>query len=263
MIVLTDIDDTLMRTARKVSGDPANLKVGAIGKNGQPISFVDNKREKLIEQFIDKAISIPVTARSRAGLKNLKINFSHHAVLNFGATIVDKNGELDAHWHTFMKEESEYANQKDAFNFISENLMQILLDNNVYADLKYSNADEKIFEMRTMVEDGIHAYMNFRDFYPSQEKRKLLRESIRSLLQQCDFSSYYMYETDRDLALIPNFISKRSGAEWLINHHYDKNDIIVGLGDHANDLSFMSLCDFIMFPTDSMLNLCLEKGVYV
>jgi HAD superfamily hydrolase (TIGR01484 family) len=262
MIVLTDIDDTLMRTARKISGDPANLTVGAIGKNGKPISFVDKKREKLIEQFIDKAISIPVTARSRAGLKNLKINFNHHAVLNFGATIVDKNGDLDLHWHTLMKEESESENQKDAFNFISENLMPILLDNSAYDDLK-AFPEEKTFEMRTMVEDGIHAYMNFRDFYLSQEKRKLLRDSIKSLLRQGDFTNFYMYETDRDLALIPSFISKRIGAEWLINHHYDKSDVIVGLGDHANDLSFMSLCDFIMFPTDSMLSLCLEKGVYV
>jgi hydroxymethylpyrimidine pyrophosphatase-like HAD family hydrolase len=263
MIILTDIDDTLMRTARKVSGDPANLKVGAIGKNGQPISFVDKKREKLIEQFIDKAISIPVTARSRAGLKNLKINFSHHAVLNFGATIVDKNGDLDPHWHALMKEESESANQKDAFEFVAANLLPILLANKEYADLKDSNSPNKIFEMKTMVEDGIYAYMNFRDFTPSREKRNILKEAIRILMNQCDFSSYYMYETDRDLAVIPNFISKRDGAEWLLNYRYTKDDIIVGLGDHANDLSFMSLCDFIMFPTDSMLNQCLEKGVYV
>lgn len=263
MIILTDIDDTLMRTARKVNGDPTTLKIGAIGKNGQPISFVDNKREKLIEQFIDKSISIPITARSRAGLKNLKINFNHHAVLNFGATIVDKNGALDFDWHSLMKEESESANQKDAFEFVSKKLFPILLANKEYADLKYSNSTDKNFEIKTMVEDGIHAYMNFRDFEPSREKRNILKDAIRSLLNQCEFYNYYMYETDRDLAVIPKFISKRNGAEWLLDYRYTKDDIIVGLGDHANDLSFMSLCDFIMFPTDSMLNKCLEKGVYV
>jgi hydroxymethylpyrimidine pyrophosphatase-like HAD family hydrolase len=162
-----------------------------------------------------------------------------------------------------MEEESKNANQKEAFNFISENLMQILLIDNSYADFKDSNSDHKIFEMKTMVEDGIHAYMNFRDFAPSQEKRKVLKEAIKSLLNQCEFFDYYIYETDRDLALIPNFISKRISAEWLIEQYYNKEDIIVGLGDHANDLSFMSICDFIMFPTDSMLNKCLEKGVYV
>jgi len=262
MIILTDIDDTLMRTARKVSGDPAQLKVGAIGKNGNPISFIDKKREKLIEQFIDQAISIPVSARSKTGLKSLNINFNHHAVLNFGATIVDKNGEVDVNWHALMVEESLFAKQKDAFEFVSSKLLSRLLDNREYADLKYSPT-EKLFEIKTMVEDGIHAYMNFRDFAPSREKRKILKETISTLLNQCEFSEYYIYETDRDLAIIPNFISKRIGSKWLLDKHYSSDDVIVGLGDHANDLSFMSLCDFIMFPTDSMLNLCLEKGVYV
>lgn len=263
MIILTDIDDTLMRTARKVSGNPADLKVGALSKSGQPISFVDKKREKLIEQFIDKSISIPVTARSKAGLNNLQIKFNHHAVLNFGATIVDKNGKVDSSWHDMIKSQSDDANQKEAFNFVSEKLLCNLSIYREYENLKTINSNNKLFEIKTMIEDGIYAYMNFRDFYPSKERRHILKEELRYLLSQSNFFDYYIYETDRDLAIIPKFISKRNGAEWLIKNNYNTEDIIIGLGDHANDLSFMSLCDFIMFPTDSMLNKCLEKGIYV
>lgn len=266
MIIFTDIDDTLMKTERKIKGDASQLKVGALNKNGEPISFMDKKREKLVDQFLGNAISIPVTARSKDGFKNLQIKFNHHAVLNFGATILNADGNLDANWYDYIKKLSKKQNQEKTFDIVSKNIVSALKKHKEYYEEKNfkDEKNKKSFEVRIVIEDGIHTFMNFRDFYPNIEKRKILKQEIDNIIRNNDIENeFYIYETDRDLALIPNFISKRLGVEYLLNEHYSCEDVIIGLGDNKNDMSFMSLCDFVMFPTDSMLNQCLERGMYV
>ena len=49
MIIFTDIDDTLMKTSRKIDQDVSTLTVGALNKKGKPNSYIEKKREKLNE----------------------------------------------------------------------------------------------------------------------------------------------------------------------------------------------------------------------
>lgn len=240
MIIFTDIDDTLMRTARKIKGDVSKLKVGAINHKGVPLSFCDSKREKLINELIDNSVSIPVTARSIASFKNLKIGFKNHAVLNFGATILDKNLELDMAWHNFILKNSQELNQEEIFKDIMSSLSALLQE----------------FEIETKApkENEISVYANFRLSALISEKLNHVKEKIVEILNEKNIlEKFYFYQTDRDLALIPSFIKKENAVMFLMENYYSKEDLMVGLGDHKNDLSFMSLCDFIMFPTDSML----------
>ena len=70
---------------------------------------------------------------------------------------------------------------------------------------------------------------------------------------------FYLYNTDRDLAVIPCFIKKEYAVSYLLEHHYPNKELSIGIGDHANDLSFMSCCDFAMLPTDSTLMKLIQK----
>ena len=70
---------------------------------------------------------------------------------------------------------------------------------------------------------------------------------------------YYFYQTDRDLALIPYYIKKEIAVKYVIEEYYSTDILTIGLGDHQNDLDFMQICDFVCFPSDSMLNGLMQK----
>ena len=243
MIIFTDIDDTLMKTSRKIK-DVSNLKVGALNKKGEPLSFIEKKRERLIDEMLDKSITIPVTARSKVSFNNLQLKFNHHAILNFGATIITKDKNLVLSWQQEIMSKSESLNQKELFVEIEKVFAEYLRD----------------FEVKIATEDNIYNYMNFRDYSLTHNKLNSLKIKITDFLKNKGVeTSFYFYQTDRDLALIPIFIKKENAVLFLLEKEYSKEDLIVGLGDHKNDLSFMALCDFIMFPTDSMLMKLITK----
>lgn len=245
MIIFTDIDDTLMKTARK-SGDISNMIVGALNHNGENNSFIDEQRHILIQELLLKQTCIPVTARSKASFDNLLLKFSDHAVLNFGATILDKNKNLDESWFNHIQFESLELNQKSIFQNIEEQLQSLLVD----------------FEVKIVVEDGLSCYMNYRNLPKDGVKIDELRQTIHTWLAKNQLEDkFYFYQTDRDLALIPMFIKKDLGVAYIMQTYYSPKDLTIGLGDHKNDLSFMKICDFIMVPTDSSLMKLIQDKV--
>lgn len=232
MIIFTDIDDTLIKTARKIP-DVKGLETGEITHKGENNSFIDKKRWILIQDLLLKQTCIPVTARSKASYRNLLLKFTDHAVLNFDATILNQDKKIDQDWHEHIINGSEELNQKNIFENI-QNKSEILQD----------------FEIKIVVENNISCYMNFKN----------LKENLTIIINELNISEkFYFYQTDRDLALIPIFIKKEHGVKYIMEKFYNENELMVGLGDHKNDLSFMKICDFIMVPTDSTLMKLIQK----
>lgn len=239
MIIFTDIDDTLMKTARKVA-DVSSMKAGSLNHKGENNSYIDSKRLNLIQNLLLKQICIPVSARSKKSFANLLISFNHHAVLNFGATILDSKREVDLEWLNHIQSMSTQLNQDYVFKLIEKNF------------------NLEIFEVKIVLEDEISCYMNYRSY--DKKSMNTLKLKIEKLLIKLSLTDkFYFYQTDRDLALIPTFIKKEHGVNYLKKNHYLENDLTIGIGDHKNDLSFMKHCDFIMVPTDSTLMNLINK----
>lgn len=237
MIIFTDIDDTLMKTARKIENISSTIP-GAIGNNGKNISFIDIPRQNLINKLLNREVCIPVTARSEKSFKNLLIKFNHQAILNFGATILNSDNTLDLKWHESILLKSEMLNQIKIFSAIKARLKNILYD----------------FEIKTSFENDIYNYINFRDLSLNHKKIATLQKAIETVLYEQEvLDSFYFYNTDKDLTLLPKFIRKEHAVVYLINEKYNKNELSIGIGDNKNDLSFMSCCDFAMLPSDSSL----------
>lgn len=237
MVIFTDIDDTLMKTFRKIT-DFTSLIPGAIGNNGQHISFIEPSRKRLIEVILNEQICIPVTARSEKSFSNLLIKFNHQAILNFGATILNSDKTLDLEWHNSIYLKSEVLNQKNIFSIVQARLKNLLY----------------YFEVKLSFDNDICNYLNFRDYSLNVNKITTLQKAVETVLYEQEvLNSFYFYKTDRDLALIPNFIKKEYAVDYLLTHKYSNKELSIGIGDHKNDLSFMSRCNFAMLPTDSSL----------
>lgn len=237
MIIFTDIDDTLMQTSRKIKQKSTAIP-GAIGNDGQHSSFMDKSRKNLLDKLLTQEVCIPVTARNQKSFDNLLIKFKHEAVLNFGATIINLDKSVDMKWANSISIKSDYLNQKEIFFQLKKELNSLLDD----------------FIVKISFDHGIYNYMNFRNENFDIKKILNLEKNITDFLIKNDYThSFYIYKTDRDLALIPSFIKKEHAVQYLLEQRYSNKELSIGIGDHKNDLSFMSCCDFIMVPTDSSL----------
>lgn len=239
MIIFTDIDDTLMKTKRKIK-DPSVCEIGAYSESGEALSYIDSSRKDFIQNFLEKHLFIPVTARSFSALERVQLNFNHEKVINFGAHILDKNNNIVSQWN------DRIIHQQNIFNTISK-VEFIKNEFKLSANIELIERNEK----------GTFVFLNFRN------KNVLLNENIEFAQKLNEFLSlnnindFYLYITDRDVTLIPQYIKKELAVEFLLEQYSDMTSI--GIGDHKNDFSFMHLCDFSIFPNDSSIAKLLKE----
>ena len=102
--VFLDLDDTLFQTRAKCPPG-AELHVAASGPDGRPLSFMTEKQRALFDWLDASAAIIPTTARNLAAFRRVHLPFRHGAILNFGGTVLDAEGQLDESWHQRMSTE--------------------------------------------------------------------------------------------------------------------------------------------------------------
>lgn len=238
MIILTDIDDTLMRTRRKVAQSiSAGIQVGAVSTSGEPLSFIENARSQLVSLISsNKNTVIPVSARSISGLKRVKLSFKSYAVLNFGASVLSPSGAVDAEWDAQLRDNIKKYEIDSIFN----TLINKLKDVQVVAEVKS--------------ELGLPLYLNVRSPDLNTELLEITKVKLLDYLAEQNLSFYFKaYQTDRDLALIPSYFSKEIASKYVLKKLGNPSEGTIGMGDNILDLEFMSLCDFVLTPTDSSL----------
>lgn len=239
MIIFTDIDDTLMKTKRKIK-DISSCEIGAYSESGEALSYIEPKRIDFIQNFLEKHFFIPVTARSLSALQRVQIQFNNEKVINFGAHILDKDNKIITQWNDLIIHQQNIGNILSKIERIKKDF---LLPDNV-----------QLIERN---ENEVFVFLNFRN------KNLLLSENIDFSKRLTEFLSlhnigdFYLYITDRDVTLIPQYIKKELAVEFLLERY--SNMTSVGIGDHKNDFSFMHLCDFSVFPNDSSIAKLLKE----
>lgn len=236
MIILTDIDDTLMTTRRKLKQVAETLEVGALSKDGDPISYIDPNRQQLISAiFNPNNTVIPVTARSIAGLDRVNLPFNSFAISNFGATITNPDKSLDDAWFSHVKKCAEASDILGTFNALIAEVSEL----SVVCSIKE--------------EFDTPLYLNIRSPDLNAQSLSSASDLAKNLLNQANILNYFnFYQTDKDFAIIPAYFSKKSAAENVLSK-LNANDTILGLGDNLLDLEFISLCHFAITPTDSSM----------
>lgn len=238
MIIFTDIDDTLMKTQRKVH-NISHAHAGAYSESGEVLSYIEQSHYNFIYEFIDKHLVIPVTARSFSSLKRVTIPFHNEKIINFGAHILNDKNEINIQWHKNIIDTQKKLCIIEHANFIKNNFLYP----------SYMKLIER-YEFDTFV------FLNFRNSHINLDENRLFAKLINDFLINNSMNSFYLYITDQDVTIIPAYIKKQFAVSFLLQKYSHMTSI--GIGDHKNDFPFMQLCNFSIFPNDSSLSKLLK-----
>lgn len=233
-ILLTDLDDTLFQTARKMREDDPRVPA-ALGIDGLPISFMDPVQDSFVRWALEHMEVVPVTARSIDVFKRVQIPFRGFAVCTHGAVILDASGEIDEPWQRHMD---------DALRPYQATLMEHL--NHLM------HLGEKLnFSLRGWaVEAGaVNAYIVIKSNDSNYDD---LQRLIAAYPEPLD--GFYVHRNGNNLAILPDVVSKRAAVAALLqrlNGHPGRP--VMGLGDSLSDFGFMQLCHWWGAPVRSQL----------
>lgn len=236
VIHLTDLDDTLFSSRRKLKG-PIGSPV-TTATNGKH-SYMSRTQTALFDRMRRAGEVIPVTARSSDAFGRVHLDFgTRRAVLANGAVLLGQDGRPDEVWlaHTSSIGRAAEAEMSEMIGTISEE----------YGD-----------EVRCWIvsEYGAPVYLCVKMNLSDPEQVQISLAEIGGLLsERFDLSRFQQHVNGNNMSLTPEGISKRDACERLIETLGDRDKLfLIGAGDSLTDLPFMGLCDLMEVPAGSQI----------
>jgi hydroxymethylpyrimidine pyrophosphatase-like HAD family hydrolase len=241
-ILFTDLDDTLFQSKRKCPDHDELLPVAYL-KDGTAHSFQTQAQANLLQAFMDDMIVVPVTARNMDAFNRVKIDFKHGAIVNFGGTILNPDGQLNETW----------------LATISVRCKQFRPVLNATAEWAHSKVDLLGGGLRArVIEDhGCPFYVSIKSTEGQEPVLDDMEFMLREQLQTTDLS---VHRNGNNLVAMPNWLDKRHAVEFMktqFKTHYGPITTI-GMGDSLSDLGFMKQCDYMIAPSGSQIMQCME-----
>lgn len=237
-LLLTDLDDTLFQTARKMPVDAD--KVPAVqGLNGDTISFMHPWQHDFIHWALGCMYVVPVTARGIESFQRVHLPFQYEAACVHGAAILTPQGTLDTDWHLHMQQQlAPYQTRLPA-------MLASALQTGKMLGLSLRGWLE-------WVEDTTAAYLVVKS---NASRAEDLQHLLHTLRETLDLQGFYIHMNGNNLALLPNPVNKRAAAVEILRRHTATHGRVpvFGMGDSVSDMGFMRLCDFAAFPPHSQL----------
>lgn len=242
LLFFSDIDDTLMQTARKTDFTKQTILWG-VNKKEEPLSYMYKSTKIWLDAMIqsDEITFIPTTARDFASYKRSHFYRDTYyrskidmIILNFGAEII-YNNDLDKEWKEIMQ------NSYNSLKLNIDNLYQ-----NVNSLIKDNYSDDHGIVVKIIDKYYISIY--------NKKNRENTSKNIKleELLKKFITDEYYLYINDSSFAILPKFLNKKYAVEFVIKKYNPISTI--GAGDNNTDLGFMKLSDFYIVPQDSQLD---------
>jgi len=236
IIYLTDLDDTLFTSRRKVTGPVGDPVTTA--KNGHH-SYMTPAHRGLYDMMRGTGQMIPVTARSTDAFSRVHLDFgTQRAILSNGGVLLDENGTPDPDWFAYTSSIGKAAEP------VMEEMIGTLTEE--YGDTVrcwiVRERDAPIY---------LCAKMNLDD---PDEISACLGEIGGLLVDRFDLRDFQQHVNGNNLSLTPLQISKKAACEYLIDQLGDRSDLLlVGAGDSVTDLPFMGICDYMLSPASSQI----------
>lgn len=240
--IFIDLDDTLFQTLRKLKPgyNPAELVARALLADGRENSFATPKQQWLWQWLSRDFKIVPVTARDGGAFQRVLLSFTEEAVLNHGAVILDKHGQVDAEWQQQMQAERAHWQAK------LHALWQVIL---AYCE----NFPD--YKPRLVDDYG-------ETWFAVVKHRSGDEAPLRQLLDDCLLNhpaltdgSFYWHLNSNNLAILPDAIRKERAVAFLLDRYQQQAGEIfsIGAGDSLTDVPFLALCDYALIPSNTQL----------
>lgn len=236
-LVLADLDDTLMSTARK-QADTSACRLVALNKKGEPSSWQSPAQAALWQWLGQFGEVVPVTARNRAGLDRVDLPLSDHAVWNHGASLAI-HGVLDQEWQAVIQGDLDALERDGIWETVRATLETWLATrSNVPPTVLRNNPHPEFQDRRFQMEikqAGVGQYV----------------PDLAARLQAAVGDRLWVYPHYDVVAVLPQRVRKEHAVARLLAALQPA--FTVGAGDSPTDLPFMRLCDSLVMPSESLM----------
>ena len=250
-VILTDLDDTLFQTKRKMQEELhiSPNHIAALDRSLTPRSFMSDEQFLFVNWMLQNAEVIPVTARGTEEIKRVKLQFTSWSITTHGAVILDAKGQNDITWQQkILHDIHPYRSQLLLLQHDIEQMM-IKQKLNAWVRINYEYDDVPIYFV-----------MKHRDSNQLAE----LYQFDDELQQKFDTSQFYIHRNNNNIAWIPKPIEKGKAATWLINKLKTQRGTfpLIGMGDSLTDFSFMQLCTWFCIPQKSQFSDTIKQTIF-
>lgn len=237
IILFTDLDDTLFHSHRKVAPSEAHQAMAYLA-DGSPISYASPQQQTLLQHWQQHATVIPVTARNYDSFRRVKIPFQHHAIINYGAVVLNPDGSVDNDWLAQSQQAAEHSVPQ--LQILAEQLQQ--LPEAILSDL----------HIRLIGDFDITFYLLVKSRGGHLAHLAQAADLLQPLLQHQE----KLHLNSNNLAILPAWLDKAHAVNYVQQHYRQQLGelLTLGMGDSLIDLPFMQSCDFLIAPHPSQIS---------
>ncbi len=241
--IFLDLDDTLFQTLRKCPTPLTEhpVVVRAYLPDGTPNSFATAKQQWLWAWLQQTGKVIPVTARDHAAFHRVNLAFTEEIILNHGAVILDKQGQLDSFWMAKMR--SELTDAYPHLFSVWKKIEAYCQHNSGYT-LRLVSDFDTIWYGVVKHSEGTEAIL------------KAILDDILITTSAFTEGHLYWHLNGNNLAVLPACINKQYAVSYLLQRYTKQHGEIVSFaaGDSKTDAAFMALCDYAFIPKNTQLH---------
>lgn len=257
LIVLTDLDDTLMTTSRKASAMKGGGHQTVIVENSAPErNTVQTPAMKHLEALLRKTdCYVPITGRTLVSAekvldgKGYDILYSH-----FGgfASVCESDKQsvyrkIADSWNDFtcMTRAHFQGELISIWNYL--NAKADMYDMRLRRKINYT-PDERPNELVFKFSESVNV-----DEFQWQVLKQAFDKYCKEKFGNIDDNPFFLHVNGNNFSIYLKAISKQSAAKKLLSYHDLEQCMVISAGDSFSDLSFMSCSDVMIIPTNSQI----------
>lgn len=250
-IVLSDLDDTLFQTRRKMVDELAQepFRTGALDLNLTPRSFMSQEQSMMVDWLLEQAELIPVTARGTQEIKRVTIPFRSWAVTTHGAVILTPEGKADATWQAHILQ--QLAPYRETLISMQSAITEIMAARGINAWVRLNYEYD---------ETPIYLVIKHRDSTRLEELNAFADELENTFCTD----GFYIHRNSNNVAWLPHPVEKGLAVSWLLNKLRNERGVfpVIGLGDSLSDHRFMQHCNWFGVPRQSQFAQAISQIIF-